>query len=106
MELDYGLKCNKCLSEYRTPIQDESKFKLYYKTQGPFSLPKSAYGSYSTILTYLFFAANRELRSTSMMSFELTSKIDKQVQEIDLAMFIKESEYRDPIIKLVLVEAK
>lgn len=105
-ELDYLLTCGKCITEYSTPLNNDNNFKLSYKTIGTFSLPKNAYGCYPTILSYLFFSGNLKLPNTAMFSFELTSKIDKSSQEIDLAMYIKESDYDNSIIKLILVEAK
>jgi hypothetical protein len=83
-DIEYDVTCPKCSGEYSVPSHDPEKMKWAYRTYGPFSLPSSAYGVYSVLLTLRFISqllADRPV--TPMLSF-MAKKDDINI-EVDLS---------------------
>ena len=102
---DYELQCPKCLEEIHFPPESKG-VKWSYRTLGPFSLPKQAYGAYSVLLTLRFFSNTSLLNgaTTPLMSFK--AKREEMDIEADLALFFQASKFGESKIEVVFAECK
>ncbi len=107
-EADYTLMCPKCLDSYEIPSGDPDALKWTYRTIGPFSLPNSAQGAYSVLLSLRFFRSVFEGATTTMMSFT-ARKSEGGAQkplEADLGILFEESRYGAPKKIVIFAECK
>lgn len=102
---DYKLQCPKCLEEIHFPPESKG-VKWSYRTLGPFSLPKQAYGAYSVLLTLRFFSNTSLLNgaTTPLMSF--VAKRKETEIEADLALFYQASKFGESKTEVVFAECK
>lgn len=84
----YELHCPKCLEKFPLPSHSTKEIKWSYRTFGPFSLPKQAYGVYSVLLTLRFFSISLRCTTTPLMCF--TAKKGSKDIEADLCLFFQE----------------
>ena len=103
-EADYQLKCPKCLARFELPSYSPKEIKWSYRTIGPFSLPKQAYGAYSVLLTLRFFAQILNGATTPIMSFEAI-KAHKKI-EVDLGLLFQGMKFLSSNIEIVFAECK
>ena len=103
-EFDYETKCPICLnqSDIHSHLPDDIKWS--YRSFGPFSLPKQAFGVYTVLLTYYFFARTLDGATTPLMSF-IANKNTIEI-EADLALFFQKSKFAKPKRELLFVECK
>lgn len=83
-DLNYEVKCEKCLNLFSPPTHSTDDIKWAYRSFGPFSLEDSAYGAYSVLLTLKFLADELHDKVTPLMSF--TAQKADQTIEADLAI--------------------
>lgn len=102
--LDYVVTCEKCLTEFAVPTYKPDDFKWAYRGHGTFSLPMSAYGAYSVLLTLRFFSRVLNGATTPIMSF--TAKKGKLVLEADLGLFYQEDILGRGKKELIFAECK
>ena len=93
-EVDYELKCERCLKAYLFPQNQVSKLhkRWYYRVIGPFSVPDYGRGSYSTLLTL------RTLKSVSFQSdltfsTSLDLNFDGKELEVDFIGFHRKNQH-------------
>jgi hypothetical protein len=103
-EFDYETKCPICLnqSDIHSHLPDDIKWS--YCSFGPFSLPKQAFGVYTVLLTYYFFARTLDGATTPLMSF-IANKNTIEI-EADLALFFQKLKFGKPKRELLFVECK
>ena len=103
-EFDYETKCPICLnqSDIHSHLPDDIKWS--YRSFGPFSLSKQAFGVYTVLLTYYFFARTLDGATTPLMSFN-ANKNNIEI-EADLALFFQKSKFGKPRRELLFVECK
>jgi hypothetical protein len=99
---DYEMICPKCLQSFSLPLP--GRLRWAYRTIGPFSLPRYAYGAYAVLLTHRFFARLLDCATTPMFSF-IAKKHDKQI-EVDLGLFCHLMRYGNLETDLVFAECK
>ena len=100
----YSVGCPKCTKQFKFPVDPGKSTRWIYRTVGPFSLPKRAYGIYSNLLTLRFFSQLLMGATTPLIGF-LVKKEPKDI-EIDLGLFFKDSEFRHDETRLVFAECK
>lgn len=89
-DADYELQCPECSGYFSFPSHAPQKeVKWSYRTFGPFSLPKKAYGVYSVLLTLRFFSRVLEGATTPIMSF--TANRHGRKIEVDLGLLFRTS---------------
>lgn len=103
-EFDYETKCPICLNQSDIPSHSPDDIKWSYRSFGSFSLPKQAFGVYTVLLTYYFFARTLDGATTPIMSFE--AKKNNIEIEADLALFFQKSKFGKPKRELLFVECK
>lgn len=103
-EMNYELRCTKCLAMNKLPAHDTTNLKWSYKPYGPFSLPGQAYGSYATALALRFFSTTLDGATTPILSFDMESNAGSV--EIDLALFLQESKHYSSDSALIFAECK
>lgn len=102
------LECPKCLSNFPAAGHlDKSPGEWFYRTVGPFSVPKYADGAYSVLLAIhaLSGVGLRMLHKTVVASFTAKQPGKKDL-EADFAMFWREDFGDDPIEGLLFGECK
>jgi hypothetical protein len=104
-DLDYELQCLKCLERFQIPSHSPKEIEWSYRTFGPFSLPKQAYGVYSVLLTLRFFSRQLQAATTPILSFIAKRDNEREI-EVDLALFFREFASRDSDTKLIFCECK
>ncbi len=107
-ELDYQLRCQRCLRTFEFP-QGTSKYNWHYRVLGPFSVPDYAAGAYGTALILRLFACGLDLSDSRITySTGMNLIVDKKRMEIDFVLWRQENrlfqESQEPSI--VLGEAK
>ena len=104
-EADYGLQCPRCLSGFPFPAASQG-VKWAYRPLGPFSSTNQAQGAYTVLLTLRFFSDFSLLNgaTTPLMSF--TAEKDGEKIEIDLALFFRESKFRNSKTEVIFAECK
>lgn len=105
-EMDYQLKCYKCLSINNVPTHRPKEITMSYKANGPFSLPNHAYGTYSVVLANSFFSDTLDKPTTPVYSINLSGKKFANPIEIDLAMFFQESSFEVNETNVAFFECK
>jgi hypothetical protein len=103
-DFDYETKCPICLNQSDIPSYSPNDIKWSYRSFGSFSLPKQAFGVYTVLLTYYFFARKLDGATTPLMSF--VAKKNNIEIEADLALFFQESKFGKPKRELLFVECK
>jgi len=103
-DADYELQCLKCLERFPLPSYSAKDIEWSYRTLGPFSLPKQAYGVYSVLLTLRFFSQLYRGAMTPIMSF--TAEKDESKIEADLGLLFQESEFGLVKTELIFAECK
>ncbi len=103
-EFDYKTKCPICLNKFDIPSHSPDDIKWAYRSFGPFSLPKQAFGVYTVLLTYNFFSRVLDGATTPLMSF-LAKKNNIEI-EADLALFFQESRFGKSKRELIFSECK
>ena len=103
-KFDYEIKCPICLNNFDIHSQLPDEIKWSYRSFGPFSLPKQAFGVYTVLLTYYFFARTLDGSTTPILSF-IANKKNIEI-EADLALFYQESKFGKPKRELLFVECK
>jgi len=103
-EFDYEIKCPICLNKSDIHSQLPDDIKWSYRSFGPFSLPKQAFGVYTVLLTYYFFARTLDGATTPILSF-VANKKNIEI-ETDLALFFQKSKFGKPKRELLFVECK
>ena len=88
-EINYSMKCPGCYCDFPLPTHDTTMLSWSYKTIGPFSLPESAYGVYSVLLTLRFLSMTIDLATTPLLSFNAVKNATKPI-EADLAVLFRE----------------
>lgn len=101
---DYETKCPICLNQSGIPSHSPDDIKWSYRSFGSFSLPKQAFGVYTVLLTYYFFARTLDGATTPIMSF-LAKKNNIEI-EADLALFFQKSKFGTPRRELLFAECK
>lgn len=91
-EVDFNVRCNSCLSDYKVQALDLADKKWAYKSFGTFGLPKQAYGAFGVLLTLHFLVKDNRARATALLSF--TAKKNSKEIEADLCL-VTEKEFRD-----------
>ena len=104
-EIDYELKCPKCLSQFDFPSHSLKEIKWSYRTIGPFSSSNQAYGAYSVLLTLRFFSQSLHGALTPITSF-VAIKGGKKIKDVDLGLFFKESTFLSGKIEVIFAECK
>jgi hypothetical protein len=99
---DYEMNCPKCLQSFSLP--QPARIRWAYRTIGPFSLPRYAYGGYTVLLAHRFFSRLLDGATTPLFSF-IATKDGKQV-EIDLGLFCQRMHYGNLETELVFAECK
>ncbi len=103
-EFGYETKCPICLNKSDIHSQLPDDIKWSYRSFGPFSLPKQAFGVYTVLLTYYFFTRTLDGATTPIFSF-LAKKNHIDI-EADLALFFQKSKFGKPKRELLFVECK
>ncbi|OXU14433.1 hypothetical protein [Sedimentisphaera salicampi] len=103
-EFDYETICPICLNISDIPSHSPDDIKWSYRSFGAFSLPKQAFGVYTVLLTYYFFARTLDGATTPVMSFE--AKKNTIAIEADLAIFFQKTKFGKPKRELIFVECK
>ncbi len=103
-EFDYETKCPICLNQSDIHAHLPDDIKWSYRSFGPFSISKQAFGVYTVLLTYYFFARTLDGATTPLMSFN-ANKNNIEI-EADLALFFQESKFGKPKRELIFVECK
>jgi hypothetical protein len=103
-EFDYNINCPICLNKFDIPSHSPNDIKWSYRSFGSFSLPKQAFGVYTVLLTYYFFAMILDGATTPLMSFE--AKKNNIEIEADLALFFQKSKFNNSERYLLFVECK
>ena len=103
-ELNYKNKCPICLNQYNIPSHSPDDIKWSYRSFGSFSLPRQAFGVYTVLLTYHFFAKTLDGATTPIMSF--VAKKNTIEIEADLALFFQKSSFGGPKREILFVECK
>ena len=103
-EIDYDINCPKCLNQFDVPSYSPDEIKWSYRSFGSFSLPRQAFGVYSVLLTYYFFARILDGATTPLMSFEASN--NNVEIEADLALFYKNSMLDKTKKELMFAECK
>jgi len=98
------MNCPKCTKQFKFPTNPQKDTRWVYRTVGPFSLPKRAYGIYSNLLTLRFFSQLLTAPTTPLIGFRV--KKDSKEIEIDLGLFFKDSEFSHESSKLIIAECK
>ena len=104
-EVDYSLKCPKCLAQFHFPSHSPKKIQWSYRTVGPFSSSNQAYGAYSVLLTLRFFTQLLHGAITPITSFVLI-KDKKEIGEVDLGLFFRELRFLSGKIEVIFAECK
>jgi hypothetical protein len=102
--LDYQIRCEKCLHVFTIPSHSPDELKWAYRAFGPFSLPNSAYGVYSVLLTLRFFVSVLEGATTPIMSF--LAKGHGHEIEADLGLFFQKMVFGREKRELLFAECK
>lgn len=103
-DFDYQLQCLKCSESFQIPSSSPTDIKWSYRTYGPFSLPRRAYGVYSVLLTLRFFSYPYRNSTTPIVSF--TAKKGQKNIEADLGLFLQESKFGSSKTHLIFAECK
>ena len=103
-DIDYTIKCPKCLNQIKAPAHSPDDLKWSYRTFGPFSLPRQAYGVYSVLLTLHFFARVLDGATTPIMSFN--AKRGNKNIEADLGLFYQNTEFGKEKREIIFAECK
>ena len=103
-DLDYELRCSKCLKQFLIPSHSPHDIKWSYSAFGPFNLPKRAYGVYSVLLTLLFFSLSLHSATTPMLSFKATK--NGQEIEVDLGLLVQMMLHGKVETELIFAECK
>jgi len=97
--LGIELQCPIC-KQHSSPKEIEWS----YRTFGPFSLPKRAYGAYTVLLTLRFFSQPTLKATTPIMSF--SAERDAIKIEADLGLFYEETRFGKTKTELIFAECK
>jgi len=103
-EADYEIQCPKCLERFPIPSHSPEEIEWSYRTFGPFSLPKRAYGVYTVLLTLRFFSQPTLEATTPIMSF-LAEKDGIRI-EADLGLFYQWTRFGNTKTELIFSECK
>lgn len=103
-EADYEVQCPKCLERFPIPSHSPKEIEWSYRTFGPFSLPKRAYGAYTVLLTLRFFSQPTLKATTPIMSF--SAERDAIKIEADLGLFYEETRFGKTKTELIFAECK
>jgi hypothetical protein len=103
-EADYEVQCRTCLESFELPSESPKKVAWAYRAVGPFSLPNSAYGCLSVLLTMRFFMDQLDGITTPLLSF-IAKKNNIEI-EVDLGLFFRRSKYQVCHTELILAECK
>ena len=102
--LSYKIRCEKSLSTFSLPAHSPNEIKWSYRTNGPFSLPKQAFGAYPLLLTLRFFQRLLDGATTPLLSTELKSGSNSL--EIDLICLFRESRIFNYTTEILFCECK
>ena len=104
--INYELQCPSCLSAFSFPPASK-QVNWAYRTLGPFSSSNQADGAYTVLLTLRFFSDFSSLNgaTTPLMSFT-AEKDGMKPLEVDLALFFRESKFRNSKTEVIFVECK
>lgn len=109
-ELDYEVKCSRCLKVYKFP---QGKLKKNnqnwrYRVIGPFAVPDYAQGAYASLLTIRFFTRFRDQDALCSYSTALDLEKGGQRAEIDFAIWVSDESGHDAFGEpsLLIGEAK
>lgn len=93
-EVDYDLKCERCLKPYNFPQTQINKAhnRWYYRVIGPFSVPDYGRGSYSTLLT-LRAIKSIGFQTDLTFSMSLNLSFDSKQVEADFIGFYRNSQH-------------
>lgn len=103
-DLNEQVECEHCLTRFSISAAPPNERQWSFKPIGPFNVRDFAAGSYTTLLTWKFFAGSHDRATTPIVSVEIEKNGVKR--EIDLAMFCNDGRWRAPKVELVLVECK
>lgn len=107
-ELDYQLRCQRCLRMFEFP-QGTSKHNWHYRVLGAFSVPDYAAGAYGTALTLRLFARGLD-SSDSRITYStgMTLILNNKQMEIDFVLWRQEARLfqESPEPSIVFGEAK
>lgn len=86
-DLDYQLRCQRCLKDFDFP-QGTLKYNWHYRVLGPFSVPDYAAGAYGTALTLRLLAHGLDVHySRISYSTGMNLIADKKLMEIDFVLW-------------------
>ena len=103
---DSELQCSGCPAQFSfPPVSKEVKWS--YRTLPPFNLPNHVDGAYTVLLTLRFFSDFSLLNgaTTPLMSFT-AQKDGMKPLEADLALFFRESKFRNSRTEVIFAECK
>jgi len=97
IELKDKIKCFVCHNQFKPPFHNPDKLTWAYRGLGSFAKNNKSDGIISVFLTLYFFRIKLNIQKiTSTFSFEIHNNAKEVINEIDLALFIKESNFSKP----------